>query len=63
MFVLKAVHGLAPAYVSELIAVRQAPQELPKELGEIASLNAFKVKLKNYFLSSTFERVGCSLSF
>ncbi len=92
LYVFKAVHGMAPAYVSELIAVCQAPRSLrsnntllltvlrthlklkgdqafavaglklwnslPRALREVSSLNAFKVEVKNYFLSLAFESVG-----
>ncbi len=31
---------------------------LPRALREVSSLNAFKVEVKNYFLSLAFESVG-----
>ncbi len=83
---------MVPAYVSEIIAVPQAPRSLrsnnklllivlrthlklkgdrafavaglklwnslPRVLREVSSLKAFKVEVKNYFLSLAFESVG-----
>ncbi len=46
LFVFKAVHGMAPAYVSELIVVRQAPRSLRSNNKLLLTVPRTHLKLK-----------------
>lgn len=46
VYVFKAVHGMAPAYVSELIAVRQAPRSLGSNNKLLLTVPRSHLKLK-----------------
>ncbi len=46
LYVFKAVHGMAPAYVSELIAVRQAPRSLRSNNKLLLTVPRTHLKLK-----------------
>ena len=46
LYVFKAVHGIAPAYVSELIALHQAPRSLRSNNKSLISVPRSHLKLK-----------------
>ncbi len=46
LYVFKAVHGMAPAYVSELIAVHQAPRSLRSNNKLLLTVPRTHLKLK-----------------